>query len=192
MVMATTISMSVFTGLSLSTYLGFRIGLGTCSRYEPIEDFDAARFKGVWYELQRDSEISFEDGECVTAQYGDTDSEAKIRVTNTQYYPSTGRKDQIEGYAYGSTLRPGNINVYFFADFGADYRVISTDYTSYALIYSCTSLVGGLKVQDSSWVLVRDPIEEGSAEFDAIMAIVEPIYKEKVPEFDKAARMRTT
>ena len=83
MVMATTIGMSVFTGVMLSTYTGFRIAWGSCPRYDTIDDFDAAAFKGIWYELQRDSAIPFEDGECVTAQYGDNEKPSKIRVTNT-------------------------------------------------------------------------------------------------------------
>jgi hypothetical protein len=49
-----------------------------------------------------------------------------------------GKKDGVKGYAYGSTFFPGHINVYFFADFGADYRVLATDYDNWAVIHSCT------------------------------------------------------
>ena len=63
--------MAGFTVLMLGGYIAIRSTTGVCSHYEPIEDFDVERFKGIWYELQRDSSIMFESGECVTAQYGD-------------------------------------------------------------------------------------------------------------------------
>ena len=82
--------------------------------------------------------------------------------------------------------------MYFFADFGADYRVVSTDYTTYAIIYSCTPFAGKIKVSEASWVLTRDPIAEGSAAYTAMMDLVDPIYKDKIPYYDKESRMRTT
>ena len=60
------IAMSVATGVFFSTYVGFRIALGSCPAYEPIEGFDVKRYKGVWYEVQRDKSIPFETGDCVT------------------------------------------------------------------------------------------------------------------------------
>ena len=46
-----TIAMSVATGVFFSTYFGLRIAIGSCPTYEPIEDFDAENFKGIWYEM---------------------------------------------------------------------------------------------------------------------------------------------
>jgi lipocalin len=59
------IAMSVATGVFFSTYVGFRIALGSCPTYEPITDFNVERFKGIWYEMQRD--FAMATGECITA-----------------------------------------------------------------------------------------------------------------------------
>ena len=90
-----TIAMSVATGVFFSTYVGLRVALGSCPTYEPIEDFNAEDFKGIWYEMQRDKSIQFETGECITAQYGDTEDAAKISVENTQYFFDESKEDKI-------------------------------------------------------------------------------------------------
>ena len=140
------IAMSVATGFFFSTYVGLRIALGSCPAYDPIDGFDSDRYKGVWYEMQRDTSMTAETGECVTAEYGYTNYPARTSIENTQYYLDEGKEDKIKGYAYGSTFFPGKINVYFFGDFGLDYRVLATDYDNWAVIYSCSAYFGGLKV----------------------------------------------
>ena len=144
--------MAVATGVFLIGDLLFRTLNGTCLRTESLTEFDVAKFKGVWYELQRDKDISFESGECVTAQYGD-DSRG-VSVENTEYFPATDSKIKINGFALASTFRNGLIEVYFFF-FPADYRVIATDYTSYAIVYSCT-MIGPIKYPEFSWLLTRN------------------------------------
>lgn len=51
--------------------------------------------------------------------------------------------DSIKGYAYTSKFTSGLNNVFFAADFGGDYRVLDTDYTNFAVVYSCTTILGG-------------------------------------------------
>ena len=91
------IGMSVATGFFFSTYVGLRIAIGSCPTYEPIEDFYAESYKGIWYEMQRDKSIPFETGDCVTVQYEDTNDPAKISVENTQYYLDRSEEDKIKG-----------------------------------------------------------------------------------------------
>ena len=74
---------------------------------------------------------------------------------------------------------------------GADYRVIGTDYDSYAIIYSCSQW-GPIKFPEISWVLTRDIIEENTQEFDDMMDTVDPIFEEKLPNYRSNSEMRTT
>ena len=95
------------------------------------------------------------EGECAVAEYQLRDK-GGVTVKNTEYL-SDGTFNVIDGKAYASTLRPGRLNVIFFAEFGANYRVVSTDYTDYAVVYSCTTILGNsLSIFIYAWVLVRD------------------------------------
>ena len=70
---------------------------------------------------------------------------------------------------------------------------MSTDYTSYVVIYSCENYAAGAYLfSEFSWVLTRDKIEEGTAEYDAMLAKVDAIYKDKIPHYDHKNLMRTT
>jgi hypothetical protein len=63
--------------------------------------------------------------------------------------------------------------------------VIGTDYTNYAVIYSCTTILGNcFSFNKYLWLLSRKPLVQGTADFDAFMAIVNPIIAEKVPKYD--------
>ena len=70
---------------------------------------------------------------------------------------------------------------------------MSTDYTSYVIVYSCENYVASAYLfSEYSWVLTRDKIEAGTADYDAMMAKVDKIYKEKLPDYDHQNEMRTT
>ena len=45
---------------------------------------------------------------------------------------------------------------------------------------------------DTSWLLVRDQIEENSSDFTSMINKIDPIYEEKLPDYDRASLMSTT
>merc|ERR1711973_689895 len=57
---------------------------GKCPKVPVIQDFDLARYAGVWYEINRYPN-SFQDknGKCVTATYGAID-DVTVSVNNSQ------------------------------------------------------------------------------------------------------------
>ena len=98
--------MSGFTLAMLAGYATLRTITGICPHYEALESFDVERFKGVWYELQRDTSIMFETGDCVTAQYGDRE-QGGVSVQNTEFWPVENRNNQIDGFALANNWYPG-------------------------------------------------------------------------------------
>ena len=181
--------MTAATTVFFGGYVYLRAETGLCIRTEALDSFDVERFKGVWYELQRDSAIMFETGECVTAQYGDR--EKGVSVQNTEYWIDEGREAQIDGWARANNWYPGEIGVIFGGDYGADYRVIATDYDNYAIIYSCEQF-GPVGAPEFAWVLHRQPLAIGSAERDAALDIVNPIFDSQLADYDREGRLQDT
>ena len=99
------------------------------------------------------------------------------------------------GYALASKFFPGKLQVYFDnfnIGYGFDYTVVATDYTSYAITYSCNNNPLLQRNNDVSFLITRDELEEGTSDYDTMMTKVDAIYAEKLPDFDKAERMFTT
>ena len=59
-----------------------------------------------------------------------------------------------------------------------DYRVLDTDYSNYAVIYSCTDLLGVAKIEHV-WILSRDVELE-----DRLMNHAKDILRERIPWYD--------
>ena len=48
---------------------------------------------------------------------------------------------------------------------GGDYRVIDTDYETYAMVFSCTDFVAGAFSSTALWFLTREPLNQQTQEF---------------------------
>ena len=55
--------------------------------------------------------------------------------------------------------------------FWGNYDLLETDYDSYAIIYSCTNLLGGLYRTEYAFVLSREPVRLGTPLYDHILAV---------------------
>lgn len=114
------------------------------------KDFDAVRYVGRWYELQRIDNTFQLGGECAAALYS-ANSDGSIRVENYQLNPDKTRQTEIGravvAYPNERPVR-GILNVTFpnQLEFHPNYKVLTTDYTSYSLVWSCFQLTSFFKI----------------------------------------------
>ena len=143
--------------LSLAVLLGItaaRWRKGSCPTPKLQENFDAVKYMGKWHEQFRDSEFEFSpsDAECAVAEYSLND-DGSIKVHNSQYLTSEHKLDDINGKAKCDGAQCG-VKFYWYQPPG-DYRVVSTNYDEYTLVYSCNDLFGLFKIENM-WILTRE------------------------------------
>lgn len=135
--------------------LVFALILSGCSYtpdgIEPVDNFDADKYLGTWYEIAR-LDHSFErDLERVTATYSKRE-DGGLAVINRGYDPKKDEWKEAVGKAYfvGSP-DVGSLKVSFFGPFYGGYNIIALDKSYYNF-----SLVAG---PDRSylWILSRTP-----------------------------------
>ncbi|XP_063062719.1 apolipoprotein D-like [Engraulis encrasicolus] len=126
---------------------------GKCHSPPVQEEFDVAKYLGRWYEIAR-LPAAFERGKCQQATYSPL-KEGVIKVVNAELL-NDGTYDSIEGQATViDPAQPAKLEVTFFNGVpDAPYWIVSTDYTSYAVVYTCTDFLGLFYV-DFAWILGR-------------------------------------
>ncbi|KAL2097196.1 hypothetical protein ACEWY4_006403 [Coilia grayii] len=129
------------------------IHAGQCPEPPVQQDFDVARYTGRWYDIQKLPAV-FQRGKCGQATYTPR-SDGQVEVLNQGLLPD-GEINNTTGIARVPDMsEPAKLEVSFFEDARpGPYWVLATDYDSYALVYSCTSLSGLLHV-DFAWILGR-------------------------------------
>ncbi|KAM9349454.1 apolipoprotein D-like [Symphorus nematophorus] len=127
---------------------------GRCPKPAVQENFDAARYLGTWYDIQR-LPHTFQKGECSTATYS-LKSPGVVGVLNRELL-ADGTINSISGTAVAKNpSEPAKLAVSFFENSPrAPYWVLSTDYDSYSLVYSCTDL--GVLHVEFAWIMSRQP-----------------------------------
>ncbi|KAK2895858.1 apolipoprotein Da, duplicate 2 [Channa argus] len=128
---------------------------GRCPVPAVQKKFDASQYLGTWYEIQK-LPNNFQLGECSTATYS-LKSPGVVDVLNRELL-ANGTMSFIRGTAVAKDpAEPAKLLVSFFETSPpSPYWVLSTDYTNYSLVYSCTDL-GSLRME-FAWILSRQPI----------------------------------
>ena len=123
-----------------------------CDSPDIVQNFDIASYMGLWYEYVKDGTFRSEiGGECTTAYYSLQDG--NVAVYNSQVIDGSRTSAQGIAKCEGSDA---SCEVSFGGAF-SPYDVVSTDYTSYTLIYSCLPLPEN-KSDSFIWFLTRDEI----------------------------------
>ncbi|XP_076014130.1 uncharacterized protein LOC143006749 isoform X1 [Genypterus blacodes] len=132
---------------------GQSVHLGKCPCPSVQKDFNITQYMGTWYEIQKLPAV-FEKGKCVQATYTLL-SDGTVKVCNAELL-SNGKINSIEGVAkVKDPSQPAILEVGFFKGVpDAPYWIISTDYQSYALVYSCSDYLGLFHI-DFAWILSR-------------------------------------
>jgi len=125
--------------------------LGTPPGVTPVENFDAQRYLGTWYEIARLDHV-FERGlDGVTATYTLND-DGGIRVLNRGYRAKTSEWVEAEGVArFVGDDTTGHLKVSFFGPFYASYVVFELDEENYEYAF-----VSGFS-NSYLWLLARTP-----------------------------------
>nr|XP_040023862.1 apolipoprotein D-like [Gasterosteus aculeatus aculeatus] len=125
---------------------------GGCPAPEVQPNFNLTQYLGRWYEIER-LPASFERGKCIEANYA-LNEDGTIQVLNSQI--EENGVDVAEGTAVVlNQTEPAKLGVKFsFFSPNGPYWVLSTDYTSYSVVYSCTSIFD-IFYFDFAWILSR-------------------------------------
>ena len=139
------------------------------------------KYSGEWYEISSDwwFPAPFLGGDCTKATYTPI-FDGTITVLNETYTWFAG-DFAMEGAAIVSDTGDASLNVEFgdvpSASATPNYTVLSTDYETYAVVYSCDN--EGWYANDYFWILSRTP-ELSDDKMLEILAIV----AEKLPSYD--------
>ncbi|KAL1006541.1 hypothetical protein UPYG_G00073620 [Umbra pygmaea] len=125
---------------------------GPCPIPSVQPNFDLQKYLGTWYEIAK-LPVATARGKCIKADYT-LRGDGTISVLNSRFY-----KDKVR-IAEGTAViqdpnNPAKLGVSFsyFAPY-SPYWVVSTDYVSGAVVYSCTDVFRIFHV-DYAWIMGR-------------------------------------
>uniref|UniRef100_A0A3P9H5C2 Apolipoprotein D n=1 Tax=Oryzias latipes TaxID=8090 RepID=A0A3P9H5C2_ORYLA len=125
---------------------------GSCHTPQVQDDFQVEKYLGRWYLVQK-MPAFFAPGKCISANYS-LSGEGGLQVLTSQSY--WDRKWVVEGKAVAlDKNQPAKflVNFFHFVPLSPMW-VLSTDYDSYSVVYSCTNVLGVFYL-DYGFVLSR-------------------------------------
>ncbi|XP_058231988.1 apolipoprotein Db [Hemibagrus wyckioides] len=125
---------------------------GPCPTPMVQPNFDLNRYQGKWYEIEK-LPATYEKGTCIETNYS-LRPDKTIRVVYVR--TRKGKVRTAEGTAVIQNQREAaklGVSFSYFTPY-SPYWVLSTDYDSVALLYSCTDVLRLFHV-DYAWILSR-------------------------------------
>ena len=95
------ITFSVFSTATvglLAAYIALKLTVKECDAPPYLDTFDATAYMGRWYGIARNSNLPFQSGDCVTADYT-LQANGLVEVVNSQFFFDTNTLDDIVGKA---------------------------------------------------------------------------------------------
>jgi len=141
-----------------------RPGFGKCPEYPTVENFDVKKFQGEWFEVERSFYVLELVTGCTTLNFtARPDNVFRVAIKTANRWngnvmigllgtaaPQRNNKAELL-FTINSNLPPALVRALPGVGY---YKVLGTDYTSYALLYSCSDL--GILHADLLWVLARE------------------------------------
>ncbi|XP_060096932.1 apolipoprotein D [Heteronotia binoei] len=129
--------------------------MGKCPAPPVQEEFDVSKYLGKWYVIEKLLSNS-EKSDCFQTNYSRKEN-GKFKVVNKELL-SDGTINEAEGEAWQADPdQPAQLHIKFHWLLpAAPYKVISTDYNHYSLVYSCLPFLWVFHMDDA-WILSRTP-----------------------------------
>lgn len=176
-----------------------------CPKFERLQNFDADRYLGTWYQAYRDRRDPFQTGECGCTKYT-ASADGTIKIESTEWRLSQKAKDigldfgqlgdkfteltsKMTNFGRARKVPSPNSEAIFKIQFNpltpeATYEVIETDYKQFTIVYSCTMLVGNLFKAEYAYILTREPLETNDVRLRVIEERARYALKKRIPSFD--------
>merc|ERR1712045_13452 len=137
---------------------GSEPSLGNCPDLRGLKNFTVSNYIGTWHEYSKLFLIPEAFGKCVRATYSGR-NDGSVGVFNEQISSLTGQYNFINGSATQADPQYAEFIVNFDSvpvqNSRPNYRVLSTDYQNFAIVYDCLDIFGIFKAE-SLWFLTRD------------------------------------
>jgi len=139
---------------------------GNCPTFTVKTPFDRTKYTGRWFEHSKNPTIFEKGGTCNIANYEDltgSDGKVVIGVLNQRIDGSNGLVNARGNATLGepnNASNPGKLIVNFYDPKSSrvatktNYNILDTDYTTYTIVYACSSRNAGKK-SEFLWILTR-------------------------------------
>ncbi|XP_017266382.1 apolipoprotein D [Kryptolebias marmoratus] len=125
---------------------------GPCSEPEVQPAFSLQQFMGRWFEIAK-LPTQFEKGRCIETNFTYR-TDKSIRVVSSEILKGEVRKIEGTGILV-DPKNPAKLGIsYSYVLPYSPYWILSTDYSTFALVYSCTDVLRLFHV-DFAWILGR-------------------------------------